>query len=207
MRFIALVFMAWPLWAGPSILKLQAVYDKTDFFEARFKQTYWNKLFDRTETSEGRIAYQKPGKMRWDYLKPTPKYFILNNKTLWLVEPEEKVAYINRCFQSDALTASLVFLGGKGKLKNQFNTQASEKPDELILKPKIKNDFFERLILRVDLKTHRVLQSTLIDSDGNKNEFKFEHSRFNRRISKGQFEFKKSKNIELLDMPGGCSVQ
>lgn len=196
--FLVSLLLAWPSLAG-----LQSVYDKTTSFEADFKQTYWNKLFDRTDKSEGRLSYQKPGKMRWDYLKPNTKSFILNKNTLWMVEPEDKIAYINRCFQSDALTASLVFLGGKGKLSEQFKI-VTQKTGELVLTPKIKNPVLEQLILVVDPKTSRVTQSTLIDADGNKNEFKFENRRYNRKISAKQFEYQASKDLELLDMRGSC---
>ncbi len=199
--FLVSFFIAWPILAG-----LQAVYDKTYSFEANFKQTYWNKLFDRTDHSEGRLSYQKPGKMRWDYLKPNQKSFILNKNTLWMVEPEEKVATINRCFQADALTASLVFLGGKGKLAEQFKIET--KPGhQLVLTPKVKNPVFEQLILGVDPKTSRVIQSTLIDADGNKNEFKFENSRFNPKIAPGKFSYTVPKGTELLDMPGSCGAK
>lgn len=194
------------LWALPVLAGLQEVYDKTISFEANFRQTYWNKLFDRTDTSEGTLSYQKPGKMRWDYQKPNAKSFILNKNTLWMVEPQEKIAYINRCFQSDALTASLVFLGGKGKLAEQFKI-VKNNPNELTLTPKVKNPVFEQLILVVDPKTFRVTQSTLIDIDGNKNVFKFEGSRFNHKISQSQFDYKASEEIELLDMPGSCGAK
>lgn len=196
--FLVSLFLAFPVLAG-----LQEVYDKTSSFKANFKQTYWNKLFDRTEQSEGMVCYQKPGKMRWDYLKPNLKSFILNKNTLWMVEPEDKIAYINRCFQSDALTASLVFLGGTGKLKNQFKIKKGE-ANQLILTPKTKNSIFEQLILKVDPKTSRVTQSTLIDADGNKNEFKFENSHFNQKLNQTQFRYQPLKDFELLDMPGSC---
>ncbi|MEI6805095.1 MAG: outer membrane lipoprotein carrier protein LolA [Myxococcaceae bacterium] len=199
--FLVSLFLAWPTLAG-----LQSVYDKTFSFEAHFKQTYWNKLFDRTDTSEGTLSYQKPGKMRWDYQTPHPKSFILNKNTLWMVETEDKIAYINRCFQSDALTASLVFLGGKGRLTDQFKITTG-KNKELILTPKVKNPVFEQLILVTEPKTSRVTQTTLIDSDGNKNEFKFEKSRFNHKIAAKNFEYKATKDIELLDMPGSCGAK
>lgn len=208
MRFFLVSFLiVLPLFSNSKTLdKLQAVYDKTSSFEANFKQTYWNKLFDRTDTSEGTLSYQKPGKMRWDYLKPHQKSFILNQNTLWMIETEENMAYINRCFQSDALTASLVFLGGKGRLKEQFYSQ-QKMPNELILTPKTKNPVFEKLILKLHPKTYRVIQTTLIDADGNKNEFKFEKSRFNQKIIQTKFDFQASKNMELVDMPGSCGAQ
>ncbi|MES2504935.1 MAG: outer membrane lipoprotein carrier protein LolA [Myxococcota bacterium] len=201
------LLMAWPLLAGPSVLdKLQAVYDKTSSFEADFKQTYWNKLFDRTDKSEGTLAYQKPGKMRWDYLKPNKKSFILNGKNLWLVEPAEKIAYINKCFESDGLTASLVFLGGKGKLKQQFIARPGTKANELVLTPKKPNGIFNELVLVYEPTTFRVVQTTLIDPDGNKNQFLFEKKRFNQKSDMKRFEFKAAGGIQLLDMPGSCGV-
>ena len=202
--FIVMFLCFGSLWANQALDKLQAVYDKTHSFEAQFKQTYWNKLFDKTTRSEGSLSYQKPGKMRWDYLKPHEKSFILNQKTLWLVDVEEKTVQVNRCFQEDDLVASLVFLGGRGKLKGQFKVQ-SQKLKELVLIPKTKSSVFEKLVLVFDPKTHHVLQTTIIDPDGNKNEFKFEKSRYNHRIKPAQFGYKAAPDFELLEMPGSCS--
>lgn len=197
--------MAWPLLAGPPLLdKVQSFYDKTSSMQANFKQTYWNKLFNRKETSEGKLSYQKPAQIRWDYEKPTKKSFILNKSTLWLVEPEEKVAQVNKCFESDALTASLVFLGGKGKLKDQFKLEKSVKSNELILTPKTKNQMLAKLTLRVDIKTGQVLGSTVTDSDGNTNHFEYLGARTNLKISANQFEYKAIKGMQLIDMPGSC---
>lgn len=200
----ASLLLVFPILANEQTLaKIQAFYDKTTSFKADFKQIYRNKLFSRTDQSQGTVSYQKPGKMRWDYLKPNSKSFILNQNILWMVEPEEKIAYVNRCFKSDALTASLVFLGGKGKLAQEFKSENNTK-NQIVLLPKTPNDIFIKLVLSFDSKTYQITKSILIDTDGNQNEFEFEKRRFNHKIKSLEFAFHKPKEFELLDMPGGC---
>jgi outer membrane lipoprotein carrier protein len=204
--FLLTLTCAWSLWAGPSLLsKVQSTYDKTNSYKAHFKQSYWNKLFNRLETSEGELFYQKPGKMRWDYTKPRQKSFILNKNTLWLVEYEDKTVLLNKCFQSDAFTTSLVFLGGSGKLSKQFGLLRSARDDELELVPKKESSVLSKLILRIDPKTGRVSETTVIDPDGNKNQFEFSNAQFGVKFPKNQFDFKAPKDFEVGDMPGSCS--
>ena len=53
----------------PARLALSAVqtfYDQTKDVSADFFQTYVNKLYDRTDRSQGHVVFKKPGKMRWD---------------------------------------------------------------------------------------------------------------------------------------------
>ncbi len=206
MRFFLLALScAWPTLAGPSLLnKVQSTYDKTASYKAHFKQTYWNKLFNRLETSEGELFYQKPGKMRWDYTKPRQKSFILNKNTLWLVEQEDKTVLVNKCFESDAFTTSLVFLGGSGKLAKQFKVKSLG--NTLELTPKQASNVLEKLILGVDSKTGRVTETTVIDPDGNKNQFEFSKTQFGVKFSKDQFDFKAPKDFEAGDMPGSCHL-
>ena len=70
----------WPLLLRPARLspmtpevrslveRMQAFYERTTDFTADFRQDYAYKTFGRTVTSTGTVAFQKPAKMRWDYL-------------------------------------------------------------------------------------------------------------------------------------------
>ena len=53
--------------------KVQATYERTRDLEARFAQTYTYSGFGRRQVSSGRVLVKKPGMMRWDYEKPSPK--------------------------------------------------------------------------------------------------------------------------------------
>ncbi len=193
------------------LLKIQSTYDKTSQFEATFKQRYHHKILKKIDESEGKIYYQKPGMLRWDYQKPHQKSFIVANNSLWVHQPEDNLVYVNRCFKQDGLTASIAFLWGQGKIIELFETtwfegQLGDKQDHHIaLTPKQKNGVYRQLILVIDNKTYRVKQSIVIDFGGNMNQFIFTDPKFNQKISATKFKTDFPKGTEVMPIPGSCT--
>jgi outer membrane lipoprotein carrier protein len=190
---------------------MQAKYDGTRDFTARFTQRYTYTVLRRTEESSGTVHFLKPGLMRWDYASPTKKSFIIDGAALWIHQPEDHVALVDRCFKEDALTASVAFLWGAGKIRDQFDVSAfggtfGEKTDHhLLLTPKQKNSAFAKLILVVDPKSHRVKQSVVVDPQGNVNQFIYENLAFNQDVKKSAFQFAPPKGTHVSPIPGSCA--
>jgi outer membrane lipoprotein carrier protein len=191
---------------------LQKTYEGTRDFKGSFKQKFTYTMLRRSQESTGRVSFEKPGRMRWDYDKPAEKAFIVDGKALWIVQPQDKVAFVNACFQQDGLTASVAFLWGEGRLREQFNISwfdgvFGDKTDHhLLLLPKSNNAVFARLILVVDPKTSRVKQSVVVDPAGNVNQFMFSDLVFNGGISKGTFTYKPAAGINAQRLPGSCDA-
>src|SRR3954467_4795597 len=72
--------------AGPSATdvaaKVQAFYNQTKTFQAHFKQEYYIKMHDKREASEGQVAFEKPGKMSWNYDQPNGNRVVSNGQEL-----------------------------------------------------------------------------------------------------------------------------
>lgn len=189
---------------------IQSQYDKIRDFSAHFKQIFHHKILKRKEESEGNVKFKKPGFMRWNYLKPSNKSFIVDGKSLWIYQPEDKLAMVDRCFKQDTLTASLSFLWGGGNISKQFDTQffdgqfGDATDIHLQLTPKIKSPFYKRLILVVDPKIHRVKQSIIVDLEGNINQFVFNDIKFGAKISPKEFSFVPPKGIHMSMIPGSA---
>ncbi len=94
---------------------LQKTYENTSTFDAQFEQHYTYALLKKNNKSSGRVSFQKPGQMRWDYDKPEVKSFIISENSLWIHQPEDHLAMVNRCFKQDGLTTSISFLWGGRK--------------------------------------------------------------------------------------------
>ena len=60
--------------------RVQAFYEKTQDFTAKFKQDYTYKAFQRTQSSSGQVTFKKPGLMRWEYQLPSPRIFVLSGE-------------------------------------------------------------------------------------------------------------------------------
>jgi outer membrane lipoprotein carrier protein len=189
---------------------MQKAYEDTKDFSANFTQRYTYTLLRRTQESKGRVLFKKPGLMRWDYAAPNEKAFIVDGKALWVHQPEDKTALVDRCFKQDGLTASVAFLWGAGDIRKQFNVKRfggvfGEKTDEhLELTPKSKNNVFAKLILVLDPKTARVKQSIVVDPQGNVNQFIYDEARFNSNVDQKQFAFKAPKGTHVSPIPGSC---
>ena len=205
-----------PCFAAPKLAtddvvkKIQAHYDQTKTFSADFTQNYTMKLFKKTNTSKGKILLKHPGMMRWDYQAPQPKSFIIYETTLWMVKTDENEALKDACFKSDGLTASISFLWGKGNIKKEFNVSAmpSSKNGDyaLKLKPKQNNSIFDHLLVVADAKTFRIHASTVVDAQGNHNEFVFTNMKWNTAIGNDVFKFVPSKGMHVSAVPGSCKV-
>lgn len=195
---------------------IQKTYEGTTNFTGSFTQKFTYTMLRRTQESTGKVTFEKPGRMRWDYATPTAKSFIVDQKALWIVQPEDKVAFVNACFKQDGLTASVAFLWGDGKLKEQFTISwfdgvfGAPTDHHLLLLPKDNNTVFARLILVVDPTTTRVKQSVVVDPAGNVNQFIFKDLAFNvgkgKGISPATFTYTPTGGINAQRIPGSCDA-
>lgn len=184
--------------------RVQKFYDDTKDFEAEFIQTYTRTALSRTSESRGTVKIKKPGMMRWDYDKPVAKHFIADGSQLFVYEPEDQVVTIQKSFKTSDLTSSLSFLIGEGKLMDSFVPRLlEEKTPELRrieLTPK-KDATYLRLVLLVENTSGRVVESTLFETAGNTNHFKFKNAKTNVGLDAKLFSFKPPAGAEVNVIP------
>jgi outer membrane lipoprotein carrier protein len=207
----SLTFAAIPKDLKAAITSLQKTYDSTRDFSATFKQNYHHKVLNKNDESQGVVLFKKPGQMRWDYEKPSVKSFIVDGKSLWVYQKNDNLAFRDKCFKQDGLTASIAFLWGQGKVLDLFDPSwfqgqfGDAKDLHIALVPKKKNSVFKKLILVVDPKTHRAKQSIVVDLEGNVNQFTFSDLRFNQKLDGKKFHFTPPKGTHVSPLPGSCT--
>jgi len=67
--------------------RVQEHYLEMQSFQGNFLQTTIVESEDRRASASGIIAYQRPGKMRWEYQEPDPQLLVTDGDTLWLYDP------------------------------------------------------------------------------------------------------------------------
>src|SRR5262249_33458770 len=118
----------------PLIQKLQTTYDKINTVQAHFEQTYRPKRFQEKKTS-GAVTLVKPGKMRWDYIRPKGRVFVSDGEQITLYDPEDRQAMVTPMPKNDSLPVAFAFLWGKGKLEKLFKVSVhSQQSFESVLK-------------------------------------------------------------------------
>jgi outer membrane lipoprotein carrier protein len=70
------------------VARIQEKYEKVSTLSARFVQETYIKTLDKREFAEGKVYFQKPGKMRWDYTAPAGDVVVSDGLTLWVYESE-----------------------------------------------------------------------------------------------------------------------
>ncbi len=183
--------------------RMQAFYEKTSSFSATFKQEYVYKSFNRTQTSAGKMFFLKPGMMRWDYEKPSPKSFVLTGDKIYAYDAEA-MTFTIAPFDSSQLSAAVTFLWGRGRLEKEFRIDgaacASCQGVLLELTPLRPDARFQKIRLEVDPKTAQVLNSTVVDPDGSENRISFFDFKANPKIDQGMFKLTPPANAQVVDM-------
>lgn len=185
--------------------RVQGFYERTSDFVAKFRQDYAYKAFKRTQTSSGTVSFKKPGMMRWEYEKPSPKTFVLAKDKVYSYDPEAKLL-TRAAMGTNQLSVSVTFLWGQGKLADEF--AIAKRPGTLDggasvgleLTPLRPDPRFKRVVLEVDPSTGQVLKSTVTDPDGSENAISFLELKANTGLDEKAFHVARPPGTEFRDL-------
>jgi chaperone LolA len=175
--------------AGDLLKKVQATYAAAPQLTAHFEQTVTNTTFNRTAHSRGALRIAKPDRFRWDYDPARKgaqgKSFIYDGTVLWVVDPPNQQVFKNTIAASK-LPVAIAFMTGSGDLTKDF-TVTLPQPNVLELVPKQPQAAFAKLQLVV--KDAIVVQSIVIDNNGDTNAFSFSSIDMKTKLDAKYFRF------------------
>lgn len=186
--------------------RMQAFYEKTQDLTAHFRQTFVNPAFHKTLHSEGRLAFEKPGMIRFDYEAPEPKLFVVKGDRIVSYIPAARQA-MEGSFKADQLSASVTFLWGRGHLEAEFQIAAAKRADlapgiALELTPLRPDPRFQRIFFVVDPKSFAVKESVVVDGAGDENRFDFSELKTDRGLTPKDFDFTPPPGTQIVKLDG-----
>ncbi len=104
-------------------------------FRAEFRQTVESPTLAGVLESHGKVAFEKPNRMRWDYEPPDRQTIVGDGQTLWLYQPDQQ--QVIKAPLSEAFEAStpVTFLAGLGHVDREFEaTLDKDEPERWVLK-------------------------------------------------------------------------
>lgn len=191
------------------VTAMQAFYARTKDLKGKFKQVYTDTLYDRKRTSYGYLYVRKPGMMRWNYVSPERKAFIVDGKEVWVWEPEDKQAFRNP-LSVDTLSTGLTFLLGSGKLRKEFRVSYATGtkdqlggPDDLSIKlvPIKPTAQYRQIVLAVRGTDYAVTESMVV-SKHSRNHFFFTGLKVNTRVQRWRFQFTPPPGTRVINSAG-----
>ena len=184
--------------------RVQKFYDSTTTFRATFKQTYTIKVQNVQKVSTGKVAFEKPGKMSWQYDAPNGNRVVSDGSTIKVYEKENEQMYEMSVAKSQ-YPAALAFLMGNGQLTKDFSLRLLD-PAQMKFEggyvlegtPKEATPAYQKMLLYVDAQTHQVRRALILDAQGNRNRFDFETPVVNEPVAKGEFDFTPPPGTKII---------
>ncbi len=191
-----------------AVAQMQKFYEDTQDFSARFEQSYSYKTFARKTTASGTMKFMKAGaSMRWDYLKPEEKVFVVAANKVYAYVKEAKQLTVSP-IDTDKLSTSVTFLWGKGKLDREFDIRRAQRKDlkggiALELTPKTPDPRFQKVFFLLDPKSYEVKESIVVDPDGSENRIAFLDPKINQGLTKEAFAIEPPADTQIIRMDQG----
>lgn len=181
---------------------IQRKYDSVKDFSASFTQTYEGGVLRRKSQESGLVFVKKPGKMRWDYIKPEKKLFVSDGQTMFLYFPNEKQVMKNDVPGQNQATSAVLFLMGKGDIVRDFNVRWADAGLDttyrLRLDPKTRQAEYDWLEISADRETFRIVGLMAADAQGGKSAFVFSNFKENAGLADKMFQFTIPRGTEVI---------
>lgn len=205
-----LIFAFWPLITIAADQNVQQISDRVDHrynhlktMKANFQENYNGAGLTRNESGE--LWLEKPGKMRWQYEKPTSKLFIVDGKTAFFYVPSEHQARRMPAKKLDDFRSPIRFLLGHTKLQSEFNKLelASDPPklagDAVVQGvPKGMEDRVQRVLLEIT-PADEISRIRVEELDGSTTEFQFSNMQENVAVKPELFHFTPPPGVEIVE--------
>ncbi len=184
---------------------VQKYYRSTRSFEANFKESV-AAVGSAPKQRTGKVYYEKPGKMRWEFDPPERETIIADGKMIYDYQPDLNQVIETPVAKAFSSSLPVAFLLGVGDLARDFVVslappKASAQTSSLVLEPKEQGELRQNVLLTVDRATCAIDSIRFEDALGNTTEFTFEQVRTNIALSEDLFAFDVPAGVDVIVAP------
>ncbi len=188
--------------------QIQGKYEKIDDFSSKFTQEATVKALKKVQRAQGEVWFKKPGKMRWNYSRPTKDEIVSDGTTIWFYNEEEKQVIESPLSEAIDTPTTTTLISGLGNLKTLFdarfstNNPATNSNTYFIdLIPKENSEEYTNVTIAVDKHSMLVNTIYLYDPFGNLTTVKLNDMQINNGIPDSLFVFKAPEGTEITKVP------
>jgi outer membrane lipoprotein carrier protein len=193
------VLLALPLSASSTSLeRFSEFINQTLTARGEFEQ----KIFDRNrkllQESRGVLAFSRPGKFRWTYVKPYAQLIVGDGSKVWIYDEDLKQVTVRKLDQALGSTPAAL-LAGNNEAMRAFNLsdQGTKGGLEwLEALPRDKEGNFEKIRMGFGSSGLEVME--LLDSFGQTTVLRFVSLQRNPKLDPGLFRFSPPKGADVI---------
>ncbi len=180
------------------IKKLQAFLKTSKSLTADFKQVLINEAGSPYQTSSGVFYLQRPGKFRWNYLKPFQQQIVSTSGKVWFYDADLEQVTVKTLDESVGSTPALL-LSGEISLEDNFIMENQGEEGDLLwirLLPKNKDSTFKYIVIGLNKGVLGGME--LSDNFGQLTRIYFSNVLLNPPIKPTVFEFKAPAGADVF---------
>ena len=190
---------------------VKAAYADADAMRADFVQVQSTVGFGPGEKQRGKVVFQRPKKMRWEFKAPVPKSFITDGKKMWVWSPRENdgkgqvIIYENLAASSGMsdLLADLSALDEHFSVELATDDGQVKRSHVLLATPKKEGADIKHLKLWLVRRNYQLERVEVTDQFGNVTDMSFSQVKINpANIKKTEFSFTPPPGAEVIESAG-----
>jgi len=183
---------------------VQARYGSLRDLQADFSQESRVASLGRPRTRAGRLFFQTPGRMRWEYDGPDPQLIVADGTQLWFYRSERRQVVVQPMGAAFTRQTPLLFLFGRGDFSAEFTWEERElapvagEAVSVALRPRVEAPDLSRLVLEVAAGECRLTGTVVEDAFGNVTRLVFSGERANTGLDAALFRFDPPRGAEVV---------
>ena len=188
-----------PLLAEAGALdQLHQFLQNTRTLKAEFAQTVIGKNGRKPQQSSGLVAISRPGKLRWEIVKPYPQLVVGDGDKIWIYDPELQQVTVRKAGQAISGSPAALLSGNNDLEKNFTLKEAGEAEGMLWLEatPKNGDSGFDKV--RLGFAGSDLKAMELQDSFGQTTLIRFSKVERNPALSAGTFKFTPPAGVDVV---------
>lgn len=199
MKFAIVVLLCLPVSAfAATVETLKGYLGQTTTAKGRFAQMVLDKNLKLLQEATGTMQFSRPGKFRWEYLKPYEQTIVGDGARLWIHDKDLNQVTVRKLDR--ALGASpAALLAGSNEIEKNFTLTGlgnQEGLDWLEAVPKARDTAFERIRLGFNKSSLETME--LRDQFGQVTVIRFADVERNPRIAPETFRFAPPKGADVI---------
>ncbi len=198
-RFIVLLacLVAMPALAAGTD-RLNAFMAGTRSAKSEFTQRIIDRNGKLTQESSGTLEFSRPGKFRWNYVKPYHQLIVGDGTKVWIYDPDLNQVSIRKIDAALGATPAALLSGDNDALKafDLKNEPGRDGLEWVLATPRQKDANFERI--RIGLSAEGVAAMELTDAFGQQTMLRFHAMARNARVDPASFQFTPPKGADVI---------
>ncbi len=190
--------------AQEATLKLEQALRSLRSLEADFDQFYYSVTVSKPLHEKGRLYFQKPNFMRWEYTQPEPKVFLYKDDIFSQYYPEDEQLIRSSLAKAQYESEVLTLLAGRKNLAEDYAVERDLSSPEakaagrLKLTPRVEGEYAS-ITLDPDRRTGLIGRAAFLDWAGNRTEFIFSKIKENPSFKASIFTLVVPPGTEVIE--------